>query len=315
MTKTITTLLSIALLICTQAFAQKISDFDDVTLPAKGYYNGNDWKGGFNSGPNFFVNEYDTAFGFESWGGFAVSNIKDSVNKGFINQYASIAGGGYQSEQYAVVYGDAKVRMNASAPFTGFFICNTTYTYYDMKEGSQFSKKFGGASGNDPDFLKVIISGWKNGGNPADTAIEFYLADYRNSDNSKDYIVKSWTYVDLSALGMVDSLGFNFASSDTGDFGINTPVYFCMDRLAQFAIGLNDNKQALAVTAYPNPATENLRVDVTANEVSLQIYNLQGSLVAASIGKEIKVGELTSGVYLLLVQTEKGNYSQKIIKQ
>ncbi len=314
MTKTITTLLSIALLICTQAFAQ-ISDFEDITLPAKGYYNGNDWKGGFNSGPNFFVNEYDTAFGFESWGGFAVSNIKDSTTKGFMNQYASVAGGGYQSEQYAVAYGDAKVRTNASSPLTGFFISNTTYAYYDMKDGSQFSKKFGGASGNDPDFLKVIISGWKNGGNPADTAIEFYLADYRNSDNSKDYIIKSWTYVDLSALGMVDSLGFNFASSDTGDFGINTPIYFCMDRLEQVSVGLNDNKQALAVTVYPNPAAENLKVDVAANEVSLKIYNLQGSLVATSIGKEINVGELTSGVYLLLVQTEKGNYSQKIIKQ
>ncbi len=314
MTKTITTMLSIALLICTQAFAQ-ISNFEDVTLPAKGYYNGSDWKGGFNSGPNFFVNEYDTAFGFESWGGFAVSNIKDSVTKGFMNQYASVAGGGYQSEQYAVVYGDAKVRMNASSPLNNFFICNTTYAYYDMKDGSQFSKKFGGASGNDPDFLKVIISGWKNGGNPADTAIEFYLADFRNSDNSKDYIVKSWTYVDLSALGMVDSLGINFASSDTGDFGINTPVYFCMDRLAQASIGLNENKKALAVNVYPNPATENLNVNVAANEVSLQIYNLQGSLVATSISKEINVSELPSGVYLLLVQTEKGNYSQNIIKQ
>ncbi len=306
-------MLCMMLLISIDAISQ-VSTFEDIELPASGYYNGSDWKGGFNSGPNFFVNEYDTAFGFESWGGFAVSNIKDSVTKGFMNQYACVAGSGYQSNQYAVAYGDAKIRMNASLPLTGFFICNTTYAYYDMKDGSQFSKKFGGASGNDPDYLKVIISGWKDGGNPADTAIEFYLADYRNSDNSKDYIVKSWTYVDLSALGMVDSLGFNFASSDTGDFGINTPVYFCMDRLEQVSVGLNE-KQSLSLQVYPNPASDKLYVNIGLEKINLKLYTLQGALVAESTAKELSLAELNAGVYVLLVQTENGNFTQKIIKQ
>lgn len=306
-------MLGIVLLLSIGAKAQ-VSTFEDVELPSSGYYNGSDWKGGFNSGPNFFVNEYDTAWGFESWGGFAVSNIKDSVTKGFMNQYASIAGSGFQSNQYAVVYGDAKVRMNASSPLTGFYICNTTYAYYDMKDGSQFSKKFGGTSGNDPDYLKVIISGWKNGGNPADTVIEFFLADYRNSDNAKDYIVKEWTWVSLSAMGMVDSLGFNFASSDTGDFGINTPVYFCMDRLEQVSIGLNE-KQSLSLQVYPNPASDKLYVSIGLEKINLKLYTLQGALVAESTAKELSLAELNAGVYVLLVQTENGNYTQRIVKQ
>ena len=37
--------------------------------------------------------------------------------------------------------------------------------------------------------------------------------------------------MDLSSLGDVTGLEFNVASSDVGDFGINTPTYFAMDDL------------------------------------------------------------------------------------
>jgi hypothetical protein len=69
--------------------------------------------------------------------------------------------------------------------------------------------------------------------------LEFYLADYRFGDNSQDYIVSDWTYVDFSVLGVADEIRFDFASSDSGMFGINTPQYFAMDNL----------------TAVPEPST------------------------------------------------------------
>ena len=61
--------------------------------------------------------------------------------------------------------------------------------------------------------------------------VDFYLADYRFADNSKDYIVENWEYVDLSSLGVVKSLEFSLNSSDAGVFGMNTPAYFAMDDL------------------------------------------------------------------------------------
>ena len=37
--------------------------------------------------------------------------------------------------------------------------------------------------------------------------------------------------MDLSSLGLVKTIEFSVASSDTGDYGINTPTYFAMDNI------------------------------------------------------------------------------------
>ncbi len=113
---------------------------------------------------------------------------------------------------------------------TGALITNTTYAALSMRNGDQFAKKFGGADGNDADFFKLIISGY-SGGIATGNEVEFFLADYRFGDNSQDYILDDWTFVDFSALGTADEVRFDFASSDTGMFGINTPKYFALDNL------------------------------------------------------------------------------------
>jgi hypothetical protein len=113
---------------------------------------------------------------------------------------------------------------------SGFYATNCTYAYLSMKNGDMFAKKFGGTTGNDPDYFKLLIWGEKQDGSKTDT-IEFYLADFRSNDNSRDYIVKNWRWVDLSKLGKVKKLRFNLASSDAGKWGMNTPAYFCLDNL------------------------------------------------------------------------------------
>ena len=44
--------------------------------------------------------------------------------------------------------------------------------------------------------------------------VEFYLADFRSAEDSLDYIVNDWRWIDLSNLGNVDSLQFTMNSSD-----------------------------------------------------------------------------------------------------
>jgi hypothetical protein len=61
--------------------------------------------------------------------------------------------------------------------------------------------------------------------------VDFYLADYRFVDNSEDYIVDTWQYVDLTSLGEVKNLEFTLSSSDVGDFGMSTPAYFALDTI------------------------------------------------------------------------------------
>ena len=59
--------------------------------------------------------------------------------------------------------------------------------------------------------------------------MNFYLADYRFTDNSQDYIVDDWRFVDFSALGIVDEIRFSMTSSDNNQYGPLTPTYFAMD--------------------------------------------------------------------------------------
>jgi hypothetical protein len=61
--------------------------------------------------------------------------------------------------------------------------------------------------------------------------VELMLADYRFLDNSQDFILDEWVFLNLSGLGVVSELQFSFQSSDVGDFGINTPQYFAIDNL------------------------------------------------------------------------------------
>ena len=73
------------------------------------------------------------------------------------------------------------------------------------------------------DWFKLTISGSLNG-TPVNTKVDFMLAQ----DTA---ILTQWAYVDLSTLGEVDELSFSMSGSRNGDYGLNTPSYFCIDNL------------------------------------------------------------------------------------
>jgi hypothetical protein len=226
------TLLVFTLLGSSFLIAQTVSTFESLSLAPNSYWNGSDLSGGFSNGNAFFTNDYDTTF--FSWSGFAYSNMKDSTTAGWGNQYSAITASGYNgSANYAVAdeYGNAKIILtgNAAGKYVeGFYITNSTYAYLSMRDGDMFSKKFGGVTGNDPDWFKLTVKGWLNG-NLKSNEVEFYLADFRFADSTEDYIVRDWQWVNLQPLGNVDSIQFFLTSSDTGQWGMNTPAYFCLD--------------------------------------------------------------------------------------
>ena len=99
-----------------------------------------------------------------------------------------------------------------------------------MRDGDAFSKKFGGPTGDDPDFFRLKIEGLDSSLASTGT-LDVMLADYRFADNGQDFILDQWLFVDLRDLGAVKELAFSFESSDVGTFGINTPLYFAIDNL------------------------------------------------------------------------------------
>ncbi len=210
-----------------------IATFEDLTLPGQSFWNGSDELGGFTSGGAFFQNNYNPKWG--SWVGFAYSNITDTSTTGLSGQYNAITGSGQGgSTNYAICcVGSTEpptVILDMSSMVGGLYVTNNNYTYYSMLNGDPFAKKFGGTNGNDPDFLLLTITGKDSDGNVTG-AVEFYLADFNFEDNSRDYIVNTWWFVDLTPLGLVKSLEFSLGSSDAGDWGMNTPAYFAIDTI------------------------------------------------------------------------------------
>lgn len=72
------------------------------------------------------------------------------------------------------------------------------------------------------------------------------------------------------------------------------------------------------ISVYPNPAENVLYVDSTDNIQSVKVYNTTGSIVLSvnSLnGNSIDVSGLPSGMYVVRVQTEGNNYTQKVFKK
>ncbi len=211
--------------------AQQIATFDDLSLIPGTYWNGSDHSDGFTSGPAYFRNQYNALWA--TWSGFAYSNTTDDHTPGWINQYSAITGSGAnQSANYGVAYAANSDTIDLSEPaiVLGMYVTNSTYAALSMRDGDSYSKKFGGTSGNDPDWFKLTINGWDADWQKTGTT-QVYLADYRFENNGQDYILTNWQWTSLQQLGNVAHLTFSLSSSDNGNWGMNTPAYFCIDDL------------------------------------------------------------------------------------
>jgi hypothetical protein len=229
------------------ARAEVVLDFADLTVPISGYFNGDPgtlspgqsvstpWTSAGVSFANMFGIDSYGGFNYEYWYGFAYSNVVNTTDPAFGNQYASYPGGGYQSSTYAVAYDDgATIALPVATTVAGMRIANTTYAALTMRDGDQYGFTNPLPAGG---WFAATATG-KLAGATTGTAT-FYLADLRGA--SPPGILASWAWFDLTTLGTVDTIEFTFDGSDKGTFGLNTPAYFAMDDLT--------------VTAVPEPAT------------------------------------------------------------
>lgn len=255
------------MLLCGPCGAAEVIDFADLALPAESFWHGPDPNGvdvdgqygpervgQFTSRGASFGNIYDLRF--NSWRGFAYSNQTAASTTGEANQFRAVAGATDGSAGvYAMAFGYLDLAPNNQQSF-GFdpldadhlaqlptitlpadrklqsaLVTNSAYTVDEMQTGNEFAKRFGGASGGDPDWLKLTAYGMDDAGAPLGVAVDFYLADFRAAGSAADYIVNDWTHWDLAPLAAARSLHFNVSSSDIGSFGMNTPAYFALDNL------------------------------------------------------------------------------------
>jgi hypothetical protein len=237
--------------------AGSIADFENLSLSSESHWNGMDatYNNGagdintFRTGGMTFNNYHEyynsSYFGcdmdyWEGWGYSNQSNTNTTVEAAgeFTAMGSGVAGhnGAGGSANYGVSYVAwnivPTVTFDSPGRVTSASFTNTAWGYLSMLNGDSFAHKFGKADGTYPDWFLLTITGKDTGGAVTGT-VDFYLADYRSTNNAGDYIIHDWTPVDLTSLGdNVKSLEFGLTSSDTGDWGMNTPSYLAMDNLS-----------------------------------------------------------------------------------
>ena len=179
--------------------------------------------GTFTSGNFVFTQEVSVS----EWGtyyyGNVVSNKTGNTYKDDMDGDKSVKGGARNGKNFLVwtasYTGSDGIKLKQAAKVPGMYVCNSVYAYASMTKGDDFA----GEPFGDDDWFLLTVSGSLEG-KAVNTQVPFYLAKGKN-------IIADWTYVDLSTLGKVDELHFALTGSRTGDYGLNTPAYFCIDDL------------------------------------------------------------------------------------
>ncbi len=246
--------LAAALLSSMTAFAQVTVDFEDIVLKADTFDNGASLNGAdFVSGGFVFTSDYHSAGDY--WDGFSISTQTSTEFKGLQDQYNSCVGcGADSSKTYAVYYHSAwadktlNITQAEGKHFTpqSIALTNAAYAFSSMLHGDSYAKKF-----TEKDWFQLHIIGKKNGAVTDTVTVD--LA-------SEGWIIFTWKQIDLSALGEVDSIVFDMNSSDSGQWGINTPAYCCFDN---FVATIGSTTRTISAPA-PKSAT------ISA------IYNIEG---------------------------------------
>ena len=190
--------------------------------------------------------EIEHSFTTPYWGGgHAISNfvienyetLPDGYYGWYELQFATPIGGhnnsknfcvhnGYQDDYNSQIY-DGKL---AWFSFKGgkelvvdhMYVTNTCYLLNSLMYGDGFN-----SPATDDTWVKIVAYGYNANEEEVGTS-EFYLC------NTGRRFVTDWQKWDLSSLGKVNKIVFNFAASDDqiGTYGLNCPAYFAYDDVA-----------------------------------------------------------------------------------
>lgn len=280
-----------------------------------------------------FMHVAHNDYGMFYWYGFTASNSADnSIKDDFITyQYSNMAKGGI------VLNEDGSVKTNkfglpvtdASVPYilgyysfydeanseghacdiiindgksydaVGVYINLNSYAYYTFINGYSVARPF-----SNGDKYYVTIHGVSPEGK--EKTIDVDLCTYTNGDLM---INRGWKYVDLTSLGTVNEIYFTVTTTDLGDWGPNTPLYFCLDKLM---VKKNESSSAASLLAGSNKISyDRANKIVTVGDAGFAaVYDVAGHIVMSSEAQSFSIDNLSSGVYVV----KSGNNSLKIVK-
>ena len=221
-----------------------------------GYYDGTDvWDSTYNdSGVCQFIYTNEARFmlshlpsqnsyGGQSWEGFTLSRVSQDT----ANVFGCVANGGIAGEGTPYVIGYFSDWVTEAQGYSSnlilfdeayypeyVYICQNSNTMKAITEGGVFNAR----AFTEEDTLALIISAIDGAFQEMATTV-YYLAVDGEKNNG-------WVKVPLSALGKTAGLSFRMTTTDMGQFGMNTPMYFALDALTV-------NTESIANSLYPIP--------------------------------------------------------------
>ena len=187
-----------------------------------------------------FLNTYTPDW--DSWGGFAFSTVSNETDGNWFNQYAAAQA---LTNAYAVGYDGGwdpapEILFDLPAAPKSVRVNNTTYAAVAIRDGTSFNRAF-----TNGDFFVLTLTARDIEGTIVATT-NHYLADFTGTNT---FIQTNWYTLDLSWMPpeVVSIIG-TLTTTDIGDWGANTPMYFA---LADFTYSYADSSSGIAST---NPA-------------------------------------------------------------
>lgn len=255
--------------------------------PGTGYYDGTDvWDSTYNdsgicqfiytNGARFMLSHLPSqdSYGGMSWEGFTISKVSQDT----ANVFGCVANGGLAGVGTPYVIGYYSSWITVSLGYSSniilfdqeyypeyVYFCQNSNTMEAITNGGVFNAR----AFTENDTLALIISAL-NSGMEETKSITYYLA----VDGEKN---DGWIKVPLTALGQAAGLSFRMTTTDIGQFGENTPMYFALD-------GLTVNTEI--ATALPQVAIQQPKA--TKMIVQQEIYILRGSELYTPLGQRIR---------------------------
>lgn len=190
-----------------------------------------------------------------TWMGFTVSNSNDNADQmnsdaGWVgNQWGTMPKGGVDGvgTPFLVSFADHKPNESLLQPGTKIevdrfssvvtlgddkeaykaistSVAISPWPYYGVLNGDSFARKF-----EKGDYFALHVYGvGKDQKLTSANPVTHYFVDFRNGVNT---INTDWSKMDLSSLGEVKYLLFFLETTDVGQWGANTALYFTMDKL------------------------------------------------------------------------------------
>lgn len=209
-----------------------------------------------------------------SWEGFTLSKVsQDTANVFGCTANGGVVGVGtpyvigYFSDWVTDALGySSNIILFDQAYYPDYvYICQNSNTMEAITHGGVFNAR----AFTEQDTLALIISAMDNYLQET-RSIEYHLAIDGKKNNG-------WVKVSLKALKKANGLSFRMTSTDTGDFGVNTPLYFALDKLTV------NTEESTSVQNIYSPTKERAQMVLVDGGLMFryngQLFTLQGKRV------------------------------------